>query len=419
MRRLFMRPDALILPIVLGLAGAVSAAQVLRLEPPAAGDLAVATLSAPTGPESLFNTNREPVRFAWAVAGSEPLAGAEAPFAAVSRSYILEVDATEFRDGVEIPVTAPGAVVRVSPRGDIGTGTAMAVDPHYLEVVRPNGVAIRGERAIRQIADPDQLRAAGAPFPAGTAAFRLKPEAGFGRLVLRAADLPHADDSRFLVQVVEPASPVTLSLEAERASYLAGEQLRAHARLTSNDRSLEVDEASAVLVAPDGRTSPVQLRRDASSGSLTLGGPVPPPADQGLWELHATVVGHEGDLEVRRDVHTAFAVTRPTARLDGDALLLEGPGLRLQVDVEAAAPGRYAVHGVILGTDRDGSKRPAAVAESAAWLEPGVSGIVLEVGADLLHESGLRPPYEVRDLRLVDQSRMGALHRQAKALVIP
>lgn len=64
----------------------------------------------------------------------------------------------------------------------------------------------------------------------------------------------------------------------------------------------------------------------------------------------------------------------------------------------------------------NGAMAPVAVAHSAAWLEPGAGNIELAHDAALL--AGVRGPYELRDLSLLDQSRVGLLHRQQRGLVI-
>ena len=77
---------------------------------------------------------------------------------------------------------------------------------------------------------------------------------------------------------------------------------------------------------------------------------------------------------------------------------------------------RNTLTGVLYGTAADGRMAPLAIAQSAAFLEPGTGTLELVFDHSLIAESQLAGPYEVRDLRLFDQSRMGVLHRQARAL---
>lgn len=106
----------------------------------------------------------------------------------------------------------------------------------------------------------------------------------------------------------------------------------------------------------------------------------------------------------------------PQARLDGNVNLLDrADQLVARFGVEVGAAGRYEVRALLYGMV-GGAMAPVAVAHSAAWLEPGAGTIELAYDAALL--AGVRGPYELRDLSLLDQSRVGLLHRQQRGLVI-
>ena len=90
----------------------------------------------------------------------------------------------------------------------------------------------------------------------------------------------------------------------------------------------------------------------------------------------------------------------------------------LSLGVEAVAASRYEVRGVLFGSGANGELLPAAVGHAAAWLEPGHGTVELRFDQALVDDSGLRAPFEIRDLRLIDQGTMGLLHRQARGLVL-
>jgi len=87
-------------------------------------------------------------------------------------------------------------------------------------------------------------------------------------------------------------------------------------------------------------------------------------------------------------------------------------------EIEAGAASRFQVSGVLYGTTSDGTLRPLALAQSASWIEAGHGSIGLDFDADIIAASGLHAPFEVRDLRLVDQATMGLLERRERALGI-
>ncbi|WP_430997509.1 hypothetical protein, partial [Klebsiella pneumoniae] len=98
---------------------------------------------------------------------------------------------------------------------------------------------------------------------------------------------------RYVVQVLEPNSPLRLEVQANQAQVLAGGNVQLQARLLE-DGATTAQLASrrgglggeALLVAPDGRSWPQRLLR-TTDGALRA--QVRIPADvgtvQGLWEL--------------------------------------------------------------------------------------------------------------------------------------
>ena len=79
---------------------------------------------------------------------------------------------------------------------------------------------------------------------------------------------------------------------------------------------------------------------------------------------------------------------------------------------------RYQASAVLYGTGADGQLHPAAIAQSAAWLERGKTSLNLRYDASSL-ATALGAPWELRDLRLVNQADMGLLERRERALVLP
>lgn len=331
------------------------------------------------------------------------------PHVAESREFLRRVTAGDLAAGVEFTTTAPGAVVRLSPLGS--AGLAPALDPARLDVRTAKGEAFATGSAFDTVATADQLRRAGVPFPEGTTAFRLRPEVGFGRLRLSAPGFDAPSDAPYLLHVLDAGSLVTLSLRAASDAVVPGGALAAQGWLSDAGEFQKVSFAQAEVTAPDGRRWParVQHQADGSLG-ISLALDAPPSPTEGLWELHLRARGEAGGLPVEREVHTAFAYVLPTARLGGPASASARRGaVSVAVPVEVAAEGRYAVRGLLYGKDDRGETRPMAWIETAAWLGAGKSTLRAEVPAALVRASGLRPPYEVGGISLLDQSRLQVL----------
>lgn len=395
---------------------AAAAADTVQLLPLADGDLAAAALDSAPDTAAGPAVSHDAVAFSWPVDRAAALDQRPAPATATSREYWLRVTAAELAEGVALPTTAPAALVRLNPAGS--APVERAPEPTELDLVAPDGAVWRDGEGMELLADADAVKASGAPFADGTVAFRIREDLGDGRFVLRAAGLAAPAETPFVVHVLEPSSPYVLELTADRVDALAGAEVHAVARLAAF-RSLPPGSIQAALIAPSGRRLPATTRTlwngDARLTARVEGAD---GASRGLWQLEASVDASVGDTEVRRQVRTAFSATAPTARLGAAAAVdrSDDGTLFVRLPVEAATDGRFEVRAVLYGTRPDGTVAPAAVGHSADWLPAGNTALELRFAPDLTE--GMKAPFELRDLQLVDQSRMGLLHRQARALLI-
>lgn len=401
---------AVLLAAPLALAAATPAA----LLPRAAGDLAADALARSAAPTSAA-TERAPVQFAWALDQSaDDLDARPAPHRSESRAHWFRADARALAAGVALAIDEPGALIKLSPQ------SGARLDLAALELVDARGRVHPGASALISQTDPEHLKAAGMAFSAGTAIFNLDPALGAGEFTLRAR-LPGKE--QLVVYVLERDSDVVLSLAPVADVVFDGQRVAVEARLQQGaTRLLGASKIRGELVAPDGHRQPISLARGRDGvyrGSLTAD--ARPAAPGALWslEVHAEARTARG-AAVRRSVTAAVALSVPTARLVGTARIeaLGAGGVRTRLDVESAAPGRYAVSAVLYGTNREGALQPIAAGQSAAWIDGERGELALDFDATTLSASGMRAPFELRDLRLVDQGRMHLLHRQARGLTI-
>ncbi len=269
-----------------------------------------------------------------------------------------------------------------------------------------------------QLARAEDLARADVSFAVGTSAFRLRRELGAGDLQLRAPGL--TGSQRYTMHVFDVASDLELTVRTSQSSYLHGQKLAITASLVRGAERIEARQVDGFVTSPAGRAWPVTFRRVRAGvyrATLKLDA-VEAPAP-GLWEAHVSADAKVDGLGVLRNTRTAFACAVPSARLNGEVALTAGDGGSwvFALGVDTAAAGRYDVRGVLYGTAADGALEPAGLAQSAAWLEAGAGVLELEISRQVL-DGGLTAPFEVRDLRLTDQGRMGVLHQQARALVI-
>lgn len=374
---------------------ATASAGAARLLPPGAADVVPSSLLALPAPAGDFE--RAPVRFAWALDPKGELA-ATAPHVAESREYWFLVEGVELKRGIDVQTTAPGAVVRLSP------ADGAAIDPAAVRLAKA-GTPIAAPLAFDQRHDAAAMRAAGLDVPDGSAVVRIAGHLGAGTFRLAAPA-----GGRTLVHVYEPASPYVLLAQATRTDVLAGDRLEVTARLQHGVAKLAGGTLSGELVAPSGQRWPLAFR----DGTAAIAVPVDVDAGAGLWEVVTYAGTVDRGVAVQREARTAVQVSRPTARLTGEATFDAGKR-SLQLPLQVASPGRYEVRGTLYATAADGVVRPVAQAHSAAWFAAGRRELRLDFAAAAL-PAGYGAPFELRDLELHDQTRMGRLESRALAL---
>lgn len=397
------------LMIALALAGASSgvwASSALLIEKPlpavSAGDrTSGGVVSAPL-PAGQFE--REPVQFAWAL---DPSDAVSAPMVEVmeSRSFWRTVEAAELQRGVEVELSAPGAVIQLSPAAG-----ARALPAQSLKV-RDAANRVMDTRQFESA----QLQQAGMAVAPGTQLLKLE-SGDIGRYRLQAAD----GQGRYVLQVLEPNSPVVLRARTDRAVAFAGSRISLQVDMDgaqSAAASLAQRLARAplvgqgLLVAPDGRTWDVPLQAGRGGGlSSTVALPAEGSDAPGLWELQLFTE----QAGIARDTRLAFAVARPTARIAGSIRAANLADLRFPLQV--GAPGRYEVRATLFATGSDGQLRPVAQGHSAAWFNAAGAGQLRLSFAGVALPAGYGAPYELREVELHDQSRMAPIERRARAL---
>jgi hypothetical protein len=406
-----------IMPLCALLAGAAGARDLLA---PQTGDLAATAVVAPAALQSNFGVpgvRRESVALSWA-AGHDITP--PAPHVAHSRQYHFEASGDELAAGVTLNTTAARALVRLQPLAAPSPREAVAIDPSALVIEDARGRSFAGGAGMSLLVGADKMAKAELPFAPGTSAFRLHPDLGAGSFRLKAAGLSGA--ARYLVNVVEPDSAHELTLQADALAYLHGQVLVLAPALLEHGtgasvRSHALAKLEGSVISPAGRRFVLSFK-PGPDGALRARLPLdaneaPTP---GLWQVQASGQAVVAGQAVMRSIALAFPVAMPVARLSG-AVTADSSAQRLALTlgVQAGAPGRYEVRGLLYGMV-DGAMAPLAVAHAAQWLEAGTGSIVLAFDADLL--AGAHGPFELRELNLLDQGRMGVLHRQRRALVL-
>jgi hypothetical protein len=394
----------LVLAALLLASTAAAQGQRLALLPTQDGDLVVAAVvAAQRGAQA--TAERTPLQFSQPLAADAVLAPVAQPYLAESREYWQRVDGERLRAGFALALTAPGAVVLVSP----GPGA----DPLRREqfALASNGRGVDFASATQTLVDADALHQAGMAVAPGSVGFRLRD----GHEVNAVLQVNGARGD-YVLHVLEPRSAQVLSARGTHDTVHAGTAVGFELALAGGAR---FDAAMGLLAGPDGRVVDVGFAADGAGqrGHAVL--PAQVTAQPGLWELRATVAARVDGRAFQRDVRVALAVVAPTARLGGEVVAgpaSRGQGRSLDVAVEVGTAGRYELRTVLYGTDAGGARVPMAELHSAAWLEPGQRSLRLTL--PVAARGGPRAPYELRDLRLGDQGAVALLGRGARARVL-
>ena len=355
-----------------------------------------------------MHVERRPISVSWPLPQDAALQAVPQPFSRSSREYWRDVSATELQQGLKLPLTAPGAIIRLSP-GDQAVGK---LDPAGVRL-QLGRQSLTATAASSQVADAAELHAAGMDVPAASMVMRLKPEIGSGVATLQVASAR----GRYVVHVFEPQSPFAITAKGDRDDLLLGGAVKVRVVLQDMDRAIPLTSVGGLLRAPDGSTTPLSFRREADGSFTVDASPRSIPTTPGLWEVHSFTLGTDSaGHEIRRDATTVFAAALPDARLSGLAstAVATDQGIDITLGVNATTASRYAVSAVLYGRGANGQMVPAAFAQSANWMRAGQGQLTLHYDPSSLRDVGA--PYELRDLRLQDQPAVALLERRAMAM---
>ncbi len=352
----------------------------------------------------IINRNHEAVSFSYAIDSSQPLDFSAPVHVEKSRQYWLDTTGEKLAAGLKLPVTGGQTVVRISPLND---DKQVAINAAQVSVL-----AAGRSLPLDVFADAQSLKKTGVPFSENSVAFKAQLPAG--QALLKVSGL--GDKVPVVVHVFEPESTQVLELATAKATVNANEPLRVTARLNNLD-SPQTAQWQGYVSLPDGRVAgELKFTRQADGSyqaSLPLG--TLTGLANGLWQVHVFA----SNDKVMRDAQTAFAVNLPVAAFNGQlALKRNQAGAAVQVGVKVARAGRYEVRGVLFGRDASNKAVPFGVTMTAAWLTPGDQQLALPLKASLLAKSGLKAPFEIRQVQLMDQSRLAPVQTIGAGLTI-
>lgn len=324
-----------------------------------------------------------------------------------SRQFTINASGAQLKRGVSFNTSAKGALVRIS-----AFDGQSAVEPKNLSLKTAKGKMFAKGQGFDTLVSSSAMQKSGAGFQEGTTGFKIADNAGTGQMTLK-AESGIRSSGRYRINVFEKNSDTALHLTANKNSYLASDTLKVDASVFNQGHTQNIQSIQAKLVSPTGKEFPVSFEQ--SKDGYQLNKPLNMSAHSvpgALWELRTvTQVKVNGQL-IQRNGQVPFAFAEQTAKLSASATMFgQKQSPKATVPINVKTDGRYEVRGVLYGTDASGNLKPAMMTHSAANLAAGEGAIILDFDSSILQKSGLRAPFEVRNIELRDQSQMALVDR--------
>ncbi|WP_251357859.1 DUF4785 domain-containing protein [Kangiella sp. TOML190] len=326
---------------------------------------------------------------------------------AQSREFSMEVTGQELKRGINLKTSAPGALVRISSFDGVS-----AVEPDQLSlVVGGNGLnKIQFDRgsAFETLVDSQTMQKTGMGFQRGTTGFKIAKQMGKGQFQLKTQQ-NLASNARYKLNVFEKDSDTELHLTADKSAYLKNEVLSVNAKMWQQGKAHQLASIKGLLRSPAGQVLPVSFNKQGQAKLPLRMQRANRPGE--LWTLETQVEAMVNGQKILREARVAFAYSDKTAKLamSKPNIIASGNRLHSSIPVRAFKDGRYEVRAVLYATNNKGVKVPAMVTHSASDLAAGYGLIQMNFDQALLAKSGLKAPFELRNLQLRDQRQMAVL----------
>lgn len=279
-----------------------------------------------------------------------------------SYSYKEHVTATQLKQGIAIYTQAPGAVIRVIPIN------YKNIPPLMLKTPSNTFLPIKDASALYS---QDQALGDLEANNKHHLMLQIKPELGHGHFTLKSTEIRSDDAQVFIISVLDKYSMTYLQVETDSIHYQYGDKLTATISLNDEYTKYSVDDISARIKGPQNQEIPVTLTRVKSNvfrASATLNSETNDRGEN--WYLETEVKTDLGKEVIKRNAHTAFSYSIPSASLISVKKLSSKP-LTFVATVDVATASRYSLQSVLFQQTPKTSIRPIQTSQKSQWLEPG------------------------------------------------
>lgn len=325
-----------------------------------------------------------------------------------SNKYTLRVTLNDLTKGVALNTLAPGAVIRISPaHPDAALKLTMQLqtpDQHILPL-KDASVLFAENEGLQESAFAGE----------SITALQLKPELGYGQFVLKSAPIQGHEQDTYIVHVFDQGSDAYLTVSTDKARYHYGDELVATFSLRDDAVGYPIDVITANLIAPDGTVRVLPLEKvawDLYQSKIGL------RSEKGYhgenWYIEAQVDTDVSGRNIKRQAHTAFSYTIPSAAVRSIKRGKTTEPFQFTANVDVATGSRYALQIVLFATNEKGKVVPIDTVQSAAWFTTGLHE--LSFGFNPEHSSQYKAPYYLGALQLTDYGQLKAVYEYSQLI---
>lgn len=334
--------------------------------------------------------------------------GHETMHAQKSNKYSLRTTLQQLSQGVALQTLAPGAIIRISPaaaNSRLKLNFILETEKHQVLPLQEASSLFADEEGLKESAFGGE----------SLMAMQLKPELGSGRFILKSDPVKGHEQDAYVIHVFDQGSNAYLTVATDKARYHYGDELIATFSLRDDAVGYPIDVITASLVTPDGNQRALTLEKvswDVYQAKVML------RSEKGFhgenWYIEAQVDTDVGGRNVKRQAHTAFSYTIPSAAVRSIKRDNPAEPFQFKAQVEVATGSRYALQAVLFATDDQGKVIPVDTVQSAAWFATGFNELNFSFHPE--ESTTYKAPYYLGALQLTDYGQLKAVYEYSQLI---
>jgi hypothetical protein len=335
----------------------------------------------------------DPVNFGWLLGDMEPsFATAPQPISIRSREWIRQVTGQELTDGLSFYSSAPETLLLVQP-----LGTSSSRNLASLRISSAQSEAVGQASPARAEA---QSGGDASPIRPGAQFLRIETPPGSALQLEGSTIEPEAN---YIVHVVERASDLELAVAADRAHFFLDESIEISFAVNQGEDDVGVRRVAAFLRSAGQPLVEGKAVIDGNVGRVSFERLGIQANALGLISAHVEIEGVVDGKPFLRTAMLPIPVAARTAELRSIDVNSDLETASVTAEVLVATPGRYEIRTIFEVNGR------AVAVHSAAELDEGMQTLTARVEPGLVAKLGSVKNIQLREIRLMDLSRMGQL----------